>query len=179
MRYGLPDRERQSGKRKIGKNGPVPECIWRSGKKGRALLMKAFIKYGWDLYKKYEEGINYLIFGFLAFVLNYALFFLFESILHLNYLIATVLSWVITVIFAYWTNRTFVFKSKNVSQGSLFKEFVSFIGARIATEFLEIGFMYLAVDILGMNSNIAKLIGQVLVIVSNYFLSKLWIFKKK
>ncbi len=141
--------------------------------------MKAFIKYGWDLYKKYEEGINYLIFGFLAFVLNYALFFLFESILHLNYLIATVLSWVITVIFAYWTNRTFVFKSKNVSQGSLFKEFVSFIGARIATEFLEIGFMYLAVDILGMNSNIAKLIGQVLVIVSNYFLSKLWIFKKK
>ena len=92
---------------------------------------------------------------------------------------ATGLSWVLTVIFAYWTNRTFVFKSKNVSRGSLLKEFASFIGARIATEFLEVGFMYLAVDIFGMNSYIAKLIGQVLVIVSNYFLSKLWIFKKK
>jgi putative flippase GtrA len=120
-----------------------------------------------------------MIFGFLAFVLNYGLFFLFESILGMNYLLATGLSWLLTVIFAYWTNRTFVFKSKNVSKGSLVKEFSSFIGARIATEFLEMGFMYLAVEILGMNSYIAKLIGQVLVIVSNYFLSKLWIFKKK
>lgn len=141
--------------------------------------MKALIKRCWDLYKKYEEGIDYLIFGFLAFVLNYALYYLFESVLHMNYLVATGLSWVLTVIFAYWTNRTFVFKSKNVSKGSLLKEFSSFIGARIATEFLEMGFMYLAVGVMGMNSNIAKLIGQVLVIVSNYFLSKLWIFKKK
>lgn len=92
---------------------------------------------------------------------------------------ATGLSWALTVVFAYWTNHTFVFKSKNASPGSLLKEFVSFIGARIATELLEVAFMYLAVDILGMNSYIAKLIGQALVIVSNYFLSKLWIFKKK
>lgn len=141
--------------------------------------MKALIKRCWDLYRKYEEGINYLIFGFLAFVLNYVLYYLFESILHMNYLGATGVSWVLTVIFAYWTNRTFVFKSKNVGANSLLKEFISFIGARIATEVLEIGFMYLAVDILGMNSYIAKLIAQVLVIVSNYFLSKLWIFKKK
>lgn len=141
--------------------------------------MKALIKRCWDLYKKYEEGINYLIFGFLAFVLNYVLYYLFESILHMNYLVATGVSWTLTVIFAYWTNRTFVFKSKNNSTNSLVKEFISFIGARIATEVLEIGFMYLAVDLLTMNSYVAKLIGQVLVIVSNYFLSKLWIFKKK
>lgn len=141
--------------------------------------MKDLIKRCWDLYKKYEEGINYLVFGFLAFVLNYILYYVFESLLRMNYLGATGVSWVLTVIFAYWTNRTFVFKSKNVGTSSLLKEFISFIGARIATEFLEIGFMYLAVDILSMNSYIAKLIGQVLVIVSNYFLSKLWIFKKK
>lgn len=141
--------------------------------------MKNLIRRCWDLYKKYEEGINYLIFGFLAFVLNYALYYLFESLLHMNYLVATGLSWLLTVIFAYWTNRTFVFKSKNVSKDSLLKEFSSFIGARIATEFLEMGFMYVAVGVVGINSNIAKLIGQVLVIVSNYFLSKLWIFKKK
>ena len=112
-------------------------------------------------------------------MLNYVLYYLFESILHMNYLVATGLSWVLTVIFAYWTNRTFVFKSKNSSTNSMVKEFISFIGARIATEFLEVGFMYLAVDIFGMNSYIAKFIAQVLVIVSNYFLSKLWIFKKK
>lgn len=141
--------------------------------------MKDLIKRCWDLYKKYEEGINYLIFGFLAFVLNYVLYYLLESVLHINYLGATIVSWMLTVIFAYWTNHTFVFKSKNVSVDSLLKEFASFIGARIATEFLEVGFMYLAVEVLGMNSYIAKLIGQVLVIVTNYFLSKLWIFKKK
>lgn len=55
-------------------------------------FMKALIKKCWDLYKKYEEGLNYLIFGFLAFVLNYALYFLFESVLQLNYLVATGLS---------------------------------------------------------------------------------------
>lgn len=141
--------------------------------------MKALFKYCWDMYKKYEEGINYLIFGFLAFVLNYVLYYVFESLFHMNYLIATGLSWLLTVVFAYWTNRTFVFKSKNVGASNLVKEFISFISARIATGVLEVGLMYLMVDIAGMNSYIAKLIAQTVVIVTNYFLSKLWIFKEK
>lgn len=131
------------------------------------------------MYKKYEEGINYLIFGFLAFVLNYVLYYVFESLLHMNYLIATGLSWLLTVVFAYWTNRTFVFKSKNTGATNLVKEFIAFIGARIATGVLEVGLMYLMVDIAGINSYIAKLIAQTVVIVTNYFLSKLWIFKEK
>lgn len=142
--------------------------------------MKKLFNYGWDLYKKHEEGINYLIFGFLAFVLNFALFRLFDSRLHINYLVATVLSWGLTVIFAYWTNRTFVFKSKNTGVSNLSKEFLSFVGARVATEVLEVVLMYLMVDITGIFSHdAAKLIGQVVVIVTNYFLSKLWIFKEK
>lgn len=141
--------------------------------------MKKLFQYCWDLYKKYEEGINYLIFGFLAFVLNYVLYYVFESLLHTDYMWATAISWVLTVIFAYWTNRTFVFKSKNQGKQSLLKEFGSFIGARIATEILELGLMYLMVDIVDINSYVAKLIAQVAVIVTNYFLSKLWIFKEK
>lgn len=141
--------------------------------------MKKLFAYCWNLYKKYEEGINYLIFGFLAFVLNYVLYLLFESILHMNYLLATALSWVLTVVFAYWTNHTFVFKSKTADRTGLIREFVSFIGARIATELLELLLMYLLVDIINMDSRIAKLIGQTVVIVTNYFLSKLWIFKEK
>ena len=141
--------------------------------------MKALFRYGWDMYKKYEEGINYLIFGFLAFVLNYVLYYVFESILHMNYMLATAVSWVLTVIFAYWTNHTFVFKSKNSNKLSLLKEFSSFIGARVATEVLELLLMYLMVDLANINSYVAKLVGQVVVIVTNYFLSKLWIFKEK
>lgn len=141
--------------------------------------MKALWKCCWDLYKKHEEGINYLIFGFLAFVLNYFLFYVFESLLSMPYMWATATSWLLTVFFAYWTNHTFVFKSKNSGAAGLIKEFVSFIGSRIATEVLELVIMYLMVDVANIDSYIAKLVAQVAVIVTNYILSKLWIFKEK
>lgn len=131
------------------------------------------------MYRKYEEGINYLIFGFLAFVLNYALYYVFAGLLNIHHLASTVLSWALTVVFAYWTNRTFVFKSKNKDLKSLWEEFISFIGARVATELLELGLMFVMVDCADLNEYISKFICQVLVIVANYFLSKLWIFKEK
>ncbi|MBD5517866.1 MAG: GtrA family protein [Lachnospiraceae bacterium] len=139
--------------------------------------MKKLWDFGWGMYKKHEEGINYLIFGFLAFVLNYILYFLFADAMQMHYMAATVLSWVLTVVFAYWTNRTFVFKSQNKDTGSVVKEFVSFIGARIATEVLELVLMYVMVDMLSINDKISKLVCQVLVILANYVLSKIWIFK--
>ena len=142
-------------------------------------IMKKLWNYGWNIYRQHEEGFNYLIFGFLAFVLNYLLYALFEGLLGLHYIAATVLSWVLAVIFAYWTNRNFVFKSKNQGSAGLLREFTSFIGARIATELLELLLMYLLVDVAGANSYAAKIVGQIAVIVSNYFLSKLWIFKEK
>ena len=141
--------------------------------------MKKLWNFGWDMYRKYEEGINYLIFGFLAFVLNYLLYYLFAGVLDIHHLVSTVLSWALTVVFAYWTNRTFVFKSKNKDAKSLRDEFVAFISARIATELLEVGLMFLMVDCVDLNEFISKFVCQVLVIVANYFLSKLWIFKEK
>lgn len=139
--------------------------------------MKKLWDFGWGLYKKHEEGINYLIFGFLAFVLNYILYFLFADAISMHYMAATVLSWVLTVVFAYWTNRTFVFKSQNKEAGAVWKEFISFIGARVATEVLEIALMYIMVDVAGINDKISKLVCQTIVILANYVLSKIWIFK--
>lgn len=159
--------------------------IFGDGNKGQRgiernrIIMKKLWDFGWGMYKKYEEGINYLIFGFLAFVLNYVLYYLFSKVLSLHYLLATVLSWALTVVFAYWTNRTFVFKSKNKDAKSLFGEFVSFIGARVATELLEVALMFLMVDCAHFNEFISKFVCQVVVILANYFLSKLWIFKEK
>ncbi len=141
--------------------------------------MKKLWDFAWGMYRKYEEGINYLIFGFLAFVLNYVLYFLFSSAMQMHYMAATALSWVLTVVFAYWTNRTFVFKSKNKDAQSLGKEFLSFIGARVATEVLELALMFLMVDCVDLNEYLSKFACQVIVIVANYFLSKLWIFKEK
>lgn len=139
--------------------------------------MKKLWDFGWGLYKKHEEGINYLIFGFLAFVLNYILYFLFADAIAMHYMAATVLSWVLTVVFAYWTNRTFVFKSQNKEAGAVWKEFISFIGARVATEVLEVVLMYVMVDMAGVNDKISKLVCQTIVILANYVLSKIWIFK--
>ena len=141
--------------------------------------MKKLWDFAWGMYRKYEEGINYLIFGFLAFVLNYVLYFLFSSAMQMHYMAATALSWVLTVVFAYWTTRTFVFKSKNKDAQSLGKEFLSFIGARVATEVLELALMFLMVDCVDLNEYLSKFACQVIVIVANYFLSKLWIFKEK
>mgnify|MGYP002512826361 CR=1 FL=1 len=141
--------------------------------------MRKLWDFCWGIYKEHEEGLNYLIFGFLAFVLNYVLYFLFSSVMHIHYMAATALSWVLTVVFAYWTNRTFVFKSRNKSAQSLGREFVAFISARIGTEFLELGLMFVMVTLAGINEYISKFVCQVIVILANYFLSKLWIFKEK
>ncbi len=132
-----------------------------------------------QLWKKYEEAISYLFWGGVAFFLSVALFNFFANKMELYEQIANTISWIICVIFTYFTNRTFVFKSKSEGMTGMGKEFVSFVTARLATLILENAILFVTVDILTMNNIAAKLIGQAVVIVSNYILSKLWIFRKK
>ncbi len=141
--------------------------------------MKKLWNWGWSIYHKYEEVLSYLIFGFLAFVVNYVVYAVGIKAFSLNYQVSNMIAWVVAVIFAYWTNRTFVFKSKTKEITSILKEFASFVSARLATLVLEIVILWLFVDVLSINDMFAKLVGQFVVIVTNYFLSKLWIFKKK
>ena len=141
--------------------------------------MKKLWNWGWSIYHKYEEVLSYLIFGFLAFVVNYVVYAVGIKAFSLNYQVSNMIAWVVAVIFAYWTNRTFVFKSKTKEITSILKEFASFVSARLATLVLEIVILWLFVDVLNINDMFAKLVGQFVVIVTNYFLSKLWIFKKR
>ena len=141
--------------------------------------MKKLWDWGWSIYHKYEEVLSYLIFGFLAFVVNYVVYAVGIKAFSLNYQVSNMIAWVVAVIFAYWTNRTFVFKSKTKEITNILKEFASFVSARLATLILEIVILWLFVDVLSINDMFAKLVGQFVVIVTNYFLSKLWIFKKK
>ena len=141
------------------------------------------IKFAWDMYKKYEEAVNYLFFGFLAFVVNMAAYALAAWVLHADdekvalVLIATSFAWVVAVLFAYWTNRTFVFKSQVKDKGGIWKEFSAFVVARVVTGVMELAIMYVMVDLAGIHNMIAKFICNVVVIVSNYIFSKLLIFK--
>lgn len=136
------------------------------------------------VYKKYKEIINYLIFGGLTTVVNLAvkyalLFTIFDASNSIQLQISIVISWIAAVLFAYFTNRKFVFESK--SQKKL-REFISFVIARLSTLFLEMLIMWFFVTLLKLNSDlyviIFTIISQIVVVIGNYIFSKLFVFKK-
>lgn len=132
------------------------------------------------LYEKYKEIINYLIFGFLTTIVSLITYYLLtmtildiKSILELQ--IANIISWCVGVLFAYFTNRKFVFSSKNNDKK---REFITFATSRISTLLLDMFIMFLFVTLLKYNDKIIKLISQIFVIVGNYVLSKFIVFRK-
>lgn len=136
-----------------------------------------------ELYKKYEEIVNYLIFGVLTTVVSLAtkyllLFTILDAKNSIQLQIAVIVSWITACTFAYVTNRIWVFKSKSKN---ILKEAISFFTARLATLGLEMLIMFVFVTALGLNSDlwviIWSLVAQVVVIVANYVFSKLFIFK--
>lgn len=133
-----------------------------------------------NLFIKYKEIIMYLIFGVLTTVISLIVYYLLTfTILDANnpllLQIANIISWVAGVLFAYFTNRKYVFESKNANK---LKEFTSFVGARVTTLILDMLIMGVGVTWLEFNDKVMKLISQILVIVGNYILSKLIVFKK-
>jgi putative flippase GtrA len=134
-----------------------------------------------ELYKKYEEIVNYLIVGVLTTIVSLTTYYLCVlTFLNPNNAvqlqIANIISWICAVTFAYITNRKFVFKSKNKD---IFKEVVSFTSSRIITLIMDMSIMFLMVTVMHFNDKIAKLVVQVVVTIGNYLLSKLFVFKKK
>ena len=132
------------------------------------------------IYQKYEEIINYLIVGVLSTIVSLAIYYgLVYTILNpqnaIELQIANILSWIGAVIFAYITNRKYVFKSKSKN---IKKEAVSFVSSRIITLLMDMGVMFLTVTVFKMNDKIAKLISQVIITIANYIFSKLFVFKK-
>lgn len=131
-----------------------------------------------ELFIKNKEVILYVFFGGCTTVVNYIIHFTCELGLGLHYDIATIISWIVAVLFAYITNKLWVFESKSTEVKTLIKEILSFFGARVVTLIMELIVMTVGVEVLGINSIFVKLFGQVLVIIANYFFSKLFIFKK-
>lgn len=144
-----------------------------------------FWNWGWNIYYKNPEIWNYLIVGVLTTVVSLAikwglLFTILDAKNGFQVQVAVVASWIGAVIFAYITNRIFVFKSKSKNY---LKEISSFILGRVATLLMEMFIMWFFVTLLKLNSDtwvlIFTLVCQVLVTVFNYILSKLFVFKKE
>lgn len=142
---------------------------------------------------KYREILLYLIFGVATTLVNLVLFACMNFLLgEQQYLVSNVVATVLAILFAYVTNKLFVFESKSWEWQVLKKEIPSFFGARAFTFFLEEAGLWLLIDCLGMGSlqislfsfvltgtMLVKLVLQIVVIVLNYIFSKFLIFAKK
>lgn len=135
-----------------------------------------------DLYKKYEEVIMYLIFGVLTTVVNFVVYFIAIHILgdsDLSKTISNALSWFFSVLFAFFTNKIFVFKHKSENAKDFIMEAFKFYGCRVFSGILDIGIFALCVNVFHFNDVIVKIFTQVLVVILNYVFSKILIFKNK
>ncbi len=133
-----------------------------------------------DLDKKaIKEVISYLFWGVMTTVVNIVVFYLTYDVMHCVLLLSNILAWFLSVLFAYVTNRKFVFHSEASGVQAIAKECVSFFSGRLGTGALDMGLMYLTVELLAFNAFAMKIVVNVVVIVLNYVISKLLIFKKK
>ena len=133
-----------------------------------------------ELYKKYKEVVNYLIFGGLSTLVNFVSYYIFARTLNIDEVISSGLSWFCAVLFAYVTNKLFVFETKKSNKKEVIKEMLSFFLARVISGALcDVGTFALMIKVLGINDIIAKLVTQVMVIIVNYLFSKLIVFKKE
>ena len=121
-----------------------------------------------------KELILYIIFGVLTTLVNILVYYFFTKIILVNYIISNILAWVFSVFFAYVTNIIWVFESKN---DNIIKECFLFFGGRLFSGVVDTGLMYLFIDILSIGDFISKIVIQVIVVVLNYVLSKLVVFK--
>ncbi len=152
---------------------------------GLKILEKIGLKKVANLYREHQEGMRYLIFGALATVVNiatytacaYLIFGKFEEVLRVN--LSNILAIIISILFAYITNKLYVFNSKTNNRKELFFEFGKFVSCRVVTAVMDILLMQLTVVMLCWNDILMKILVNILVIILNFIFSKLIIFKKE
>lgn len=132
-----------------------------------------------SLVKKYWDVLLYIVFGGLTTVVNYLIYLPVYNILGISASISNMIAWVGAVVFAFLTNKPFVFHSHDWSAQTVGNELVKFVSCRFVSGILETLILLVTVDCLHWNGNIWKLVTQVIVIILNYAGSKLLVFGKK
>lgn len=132
-----------------------------------------------------SEVFRYLFFGGLTTIVSLGSYYLAalaisggDEMTSLQVQAANIISWVFAVSFAYITNKLWVFNSRSSDLRVILREVTSFVSARIFSLAVEAGWLFLSVELMGINDFAAKVIGQFVVVVLNYIFSKLFIFKK-
>lgn len=139
--------------------------------------MKKIVEIVKKLY--YNETMRYLFIGGCTTLVNLATFAVFCDMLDMNVTLGNVLSIIIAILFAYVSNKIFVFSSKTEGLKEMFSELCRFVGGRLSTMAIEVGGVYLIYNMMGYPKMAAKLITQILVIIGNYFISKFFVFRNR
>ena len=135
------------------------------------------------MYKKYKEIINYLIIGVLTTVVSLISFYLVRILIftkdtQLDIQISNIISWIFAVLFAFITNKKYVFESKTTGTKKI-KEMIKFYLSRLTTLIIDMVTMWILTAPLNINDKVSKIIVQFIIVVLNYVFSKLFVFKKE
>ncbi|MCC8168444.1 MAG: GtrA family protein [Clostridiales bacterium] len=129
-------------------------------------------------YRKYKEQLLYVLFGGLTFLVNLVVFSLFHLSVGWNELVANVAAWVFAVLFAYVTNKIWVFCSRGLSRSETLAELIKFFAGRFLTLVVEEIILFVFISCLHFASMPVKVVGQIVVILLNYIISRLFVFHK-
>lgn len=129
------------------------------------------------LFIKHRDVIIYLIFGGLTTLVNFLIYFPLYNWVETSGTLSNVIAWSVAVVFAFFTNKPFVFKSYDWSSKTVVPEFAKFISCRIGSGLMETAAIWVFVDLLMWNGNGVKVIVSVLVVILNYISSKWLVFK--
>lgn len=127
--------------------------------------------------KMKKEVVNYLVFGVLTTLINIVSYGIMSKIFNMDFKLATTIAWILSVVFAFITNKIYVFNSKNSNVLLITKEFVSFIFFRLVSYIVDIGMMIILVNWMKIDDLISKILVNVVVVIINYFASRYFVFK--
>ncbi|MBQ4384156.1 MAG: GtrA family protein [Firmicutes bacterium] len=131
------------------------------------------------LYEKHKEKFWYLFFGGLTTLINIVCFWLLHEVLHIDTVAANTAAWILSVLFAFITNKLYVFESKSWEQKKVLWEFFSFVGARVASGVFDMVFLLFFTEwVFHFPSMPVKIISNIIVIILNYVFSKWIVFRK-
>ena len=131
------------------------------------------------LLRKHRELISYVFWGVMTTLVNYVTYFLLKEGLHIGLVPRNVIAWAVSVLFAYFTNKLFVFRSTDWAWRVALRELWQMAASRLFTLGLETAILWLFVEKLRCSDVIVKLAANVVVVVANYVLSKFIVFRKK
>ncbi|AST84071.1 GtrA family protein [Latilactobacillus sakei] len=130
-----------------------------------------------NLIHKYWEQLMYLVFGVLTTAVNMVVFYLLDQYTGMYYLLSNTIAWFLSVLFAFFTNKTWVFQSKYTTFRDFSHEIASFFFFRGISYIMDTAIMFVGISMLHGPNMVVKIIDQFVIILANYIFSK-WIFNK-